>query len=176
MSSSVEIVAFCDASYSPETKKGIYGYFIRGYDSILFETVDINNTQLEILAAIKAIDTAKLLISINTQKIILYTDCDRVVSLYGKFRTETLTDREKQLYKNLLKSFESIASDLNPPDLGGFRSEGFASLAPEEFLKVIHIKGHKKQSLKNDLDKEFSIIDILTRERSITFLEIFKLK
>jgi ribonuclease HI len=133
------IVAFCDASYSPQTGLGVYGYYLRKQPVNLYSTKDIKNTQLEVIAAITAIQAMDLAIMPAR----LYTDCQRVVDIYSKYCSQTLTDRESKVYEELISVIK------------GFQNS----------LEITHISGHKKAGLKNSIDHEFSIIDLAVRDQ-----------
>ena len=136
------LVAFSDASYSPQTGLGVYGCAIWGRSGELIYTEGIPNTQLEVMGAICAIHNLKIARSSPDIPLILHTDCQRVVLLYDKLKAGTLTDREREVYSDFLAEVKDV----------------------EPTLSIQHIAGHTKVAERTALDREFAAFDQWVRE------------
>ena len=88
-------------------------------------------------------------IDLRKFKIVVYTDCQNIIGLFkrrDKFEKNNYMTSKGEKIKNheLYKDFFKIIDILNC-----------------EFIKI---EGHKKSSLKNDIDKIFNIVDRATRK------------
>lgn len=145
-----KIKLFCDSSVNPQSKIGFAAYVsFETYDESLeiktkmFE--DTSSTKIELQSFLWAIDEIKE-DGINYE---VYTDCQNILSLLNRREklesNNYLTSTKKQVKNHLLyKEFYKILDSYN--------------------LEFIKVKGHKKSSLKDDIDKIFSKVDKTSRK------------
>ena len=150
-----KIKLFIDGSLNPQKKIGYGAYLLLKDEEEKLENLknkivlkrfeDTSSTKLEVetfLWAIKDIDIKDL-------KIDIYTDCQNLIGLESrkeKLQKSQYLNSKGKLIKNhlLYKEFFILIEKYN--------------------LKFFKIKGHKKNSLKDDMDKIFNLVDKASRE------------
>ena len=149
-----EIYLFTDGSVNPKSGIGFGGYLLLDTLKIISTEIDnkikvkkfndTSSTKLELETLLWALNE----IDLQNSKIIIYTDCQNIIGL---------NDRRKRFEKNdymtakgkLIKNHELYKVFYKLTDILDY-----------EFIKV---KGHKKTSSKNEIDKIFSLVDKATR-------------
>ena len=149
-----QIYLFTDGSVNPQSGIGFGAY-------LLLEKVEFFNTELENKIKIKKFDNTSstkleletLLwalndVSLTNFKTVVYTDCQNIIGLNerrGRFEKNNYMTSKGSVIKNheLYKDFYKRLDFLDC-----------------EFVKV---KGHKKTSVKNEIDKIFTLVDRATR-------------
>ena len=160
-----KIKLFTDSSVNPQEKIGFGAFLFLDEKNISLEEMRKNikikrfentsSTKLELQTFLWALN------EINDKDIIIevYTDCQNIIGLQ---------DRRERLEKN---NFHSSAGKLmNNHDL---YKEFFEKL-DELNLTFIKVKGHKKNSLKDEIDTIFNLIDKASRSalrENIAYLE-----
>ena len=150
------IKLFVDGSLNPQTKIGYGAYLVIEDDNFDLEKLkksvvlkrfeNSSSTKLEIetfLWAIKELDFSDVFIEV-------YTDCQNLIGLES---------RQERLEKNNFHS--SKGKLLSNSEL----YKEFFLLIQKYNCSFIKVKGHKKNSLKDEIDKIFNIVDKLSRER-----------
>ncbi|RBQ30532.1 ribonuclease H [Arcobacter sp. FW59] len=150
-----KIKLFTDSSVNPQKKIG-FGAFLKIFDeSFSFEELkktmkikrfeDTSSTKLELQTLLWALD--ECIIDENIQ-IEVYTDCQNILSLQNRrekfeindYKTSTKkTINNHELYKLFFQKLDNLNID---------------------FIKV---KGHKKNSLKDEIDTIFNLVDKASR-------------
>ena len=145
----------CDGSVNPQQKIGFAAYFILEDEKKDIDEVkktiktkkfdDTSSTKLELEALLWALEDENLV----GKDIIIFTDCQNILGL--ETRREKL---EKNNYKTstgkivknqeLYKKFYEVTDKLN--------------------CTFEKIKGHKKSSLKDDMDRLFNLVDKASRK------------
>jgi len=145
-----KIKLFCDSSVNPQSKIGFAAYlFFEVYDedieikTKMFE--DTSSTKIELQSFLWAINEIKQ----NDVSYQVYTDCQNILSLLNRREklesNNYLTSTNKQVKNHLLyKEFYKILDLYN--------------------LEFVKVKGHKKSSQKDDIDKIFSKVDKASRK------------
>jgi len=147
------IYLFTDGSVNPQSGIGFGAYLLLdslGPLSELEKNIKVkkftntSSTKLELETLLWAIND----ISSKNCKIIIYTDCQNIIGLKdrrNRFEKNNYITGKGKVIKNheLYKDFFKINDTLDC-----------------EFIKV---KGHKKSSSKNDIDKIFTLVDKATR-------------
>lgn len=132
---------FVDGSANPQAKVGIGAYVLckdlKQFNQTSIKTKRFENTsstKLELQTLIWAVK------DINTEeKLFIYTDCQNIFSLLN--REEKIKEHKNRLLY-----------------------EEFFALIKTYDLEFIKIKGHKKKSLKDDIDVVFSKVDKKARK------------
>jgi ribonuclease HI len=148
-----KIQLFTDSSVSPQKKIG-FGAFLNIIDeNISFEEKkkyiktkkfeDTSSTKLELQTLLWALDEIE-----NDSFIEVYTDCQNIIGL---------ENRRKKLEINDYKS--SKGRLMNNHELYRLFFEKIDKLN----LSFIKVKGHKKNSLKDDIDNIFNLVDKASR-------------
>lgn len=145
-------ILFTDGSADQNTKVGFAAFLLINENEIdapdlsskikLQRFENTSSTKLEIQALLWALK------EIDEKELVIYTDCQNIIGL---------KDRRLKLEQNnyhtktgkLLKNHE-------------FYKE-FFSLIDKIDCEFIKVKGHKKTSLKNDIDKVFTLVDKASR-------------
>jgi ribonuclease HI len=149
------IKLFTDSSVNPQEKIGFGAYLKILDENISFEDMrkeiqtkrfeDTSSTKLELQTLLWALDeindTSSILIEI-------YTDCQNIIGL---------EDRRKRLETNDYKS--SKGRLMNNHEL----YKVFFKKLDELNLCFIKVKGHKKTSLKDEVDNIFNLVDKASR-------------
>lgn len=150
-----KIKLFCDGSVNPQQKIG-YGTYLLIEDNILeieslknrinikkFE--DTSSTKLEIETFLWALSEIK----VDANAIIeVYTDCQNLIGL---------ENRRDKLEKNDYVSGKGKL--MNNHDL----YKRFYELLDKTKLVFVKVKGHKKTSLKDEIDNIFNLVDKASR-------------
>lgn len=142
---------FIDGSVNPKSKIGIGAFYlcdeIKKFDEkeiITKKFEDTSSTKLELeslLWALKQINTK--------EKLHIYTDCQNIFSLLN---------REDKLKKN------NYFTSTNKKIKNHLLYEEFFYLNELYDLEFIKVKGHKKSSLKDEVDLIFSQVDKKARK------------
>lgn len=144
---------FSDASVDPQKNIGFGAYLLLREDQIDLPTKqsvktkkfeDTSSTKLELETLLWALGDSTLL----NCKIVVLTDCQNIIGLQGRrerFEANDYMSKTHKRIKNheLYKEFYKITDLLNC-----------------EFIKI---KGHKKQSAKDDFDRIFTLVDRASR-------------
>ncbi len=142
---------FIDGSVNPKLRFGFAGYLLLDDISNLSDMnsldekikvkkfIDTSSTRLELQAFLWAIDDIK-----PQDELTIYTDCQNLLSL--------LKRREKLELNNYISANGKILSNA---DL----YKDFYVCLDVYKIKLIKVKGHKKNSLKNDIERVFSLVD-----------------
>lgn len=143
-----EYLLFTDGSVNPQKKIGFAAFLFIKKEELnssnlkekikLKEFANTSSTKLEIQTLLWALN------SIEVKKLTIYTDCQNII---------TLLDRREKLEKSNFHT--KTGKLLNNHNL---YKEFFLFLDKIdcEFIKV---KGHKKNSLKDNIDKVFNLVD-----------------
>ena len=146
---------FCDGSVNPQLKIGFGAYFILDENNQNIKTKMFENTsstKLELEVLLWAFED----LTIKNEKIEVYTDCQNILSL--------LSRREK-LEKNDYKT------STNKEVKNRCLYEKFYLLLDSFEIEFIKVKGHKKSSLKDEIDKAFNLVDKASRKALREFLK-----
>ena len=150
-----KIKLFTDSSVNPQEKIGFASFLLLNNDETkVFEDLkkdiklkrfeDTSSTKLELQTLLWALEE----IVDNELIIDVYTDCQNIIGL---------EDRKEKLEKN---NFHSSSGKLmNNHEL---YKEFFRKL-DELNLTFIKVKGHKKNSLKDEIDNVFNLVDRASR-------------
>ena len=149
-----KIKLFIDSSVSPQEKIGFGAFLFLDEKNISLEEMRKNikikrfentsSTKLELQTFLWALN------EINDKDIIIevYTDCQNIIGLQ---------DRRKKLERN---NFHSLAGKLmNNHEL----YKDFFEKIDKLNLTFIKVKGHKKNSLKDEIDTIFNLVDKASR-------------
>ena len=147
------IYLFTDGSVNPQSGIGFGGYLLLE-ELVFFVTLekvikvkqfnDTSSTKLELESLLWALNETNT----KNHKIVVYTDCQNIIGLNDRRdrfeKNNYITSKGKQIKNHeLYKDFYKLIDILNC-----------------EFIKV---KGHKKKSTKDDIDKIFTLVDKATR-------------
>jgi len=150
-----KIKLFCDGSCNPQEKIGYGTYLLIEDDNfdlislkskIIFKKFEnTSSSKLEIETLLWALND----IDIKDCIIEVYTDCQNIIGL---------ENRREKLEKN---NFQTSSGKL----IGNYElyKEFFEKL-DELNLSFIKVKGHKKTSLKDELDTMFNLVDKASRK------------
>jgi len=148
------IFLFTDGSVNPQSGVGFGAYLFLNKKQVSLpmlvkdiqtkKFVDTSSTKLELETLLWALSEIKQVES----KIVVYTDCQNIIGLKSRrerFEKNDYITSKNQKIKNheLYKEFFTITDSLDC-----------------EFIKV---KGHKKSSTKDEIDKIFSLVDKTAR-------------
>ena len=150
-----KIYLFTDGSVNPQSGAGFGAYlFLEKLDIFspeLEKQIKIkkfentSSTKLELETLLWALDE----LSLENFKIVVYTDCQNIIGLPdrrdGFERKNYMTSKGKQIKNH--EMYKAFYKRLDISDC--------------EFIKV---KGHKKTSVKNDIDEIFTLVDKATRK------------
>ena len=149
-----KIKLFTDGSANPQKKIGFGAYILiddKNYDLeylkskvVLKRFENTSSTKLEIQTLLWALSD----INIIDSTIEIYTDCQNIIGLLNR--------KEKLKALNYHSSSGKL---LNNSEL--YRE--FFELLEKYDCEFIKVKGHKRNSLKNDIDKVFNIADKAAR-------------
>ncbi len=146
---------FCDGSVNPQQKVGFAAYFILEDEKKDFEEIkksiktkkfeNTSSTKLELEALLWALEDKNL----KEKEIYIYTDCQNILGLESRREKLEKNDYKTstgKIVKNheLYKKFYEVIDKLNCT-----------------FEKV---KGHKKSSLKDEVDRLFNLVDKASRK------------
>ena len=156
-----QIYLFTDGSVNPQRKTGFGAYLLlEEKDSFYGELENkikikkfdnTSSTKLELETLLWALND----MSLKSFKITVYTDCQNIIGLKerrGRFEKNNYMTAKGSVIKNheLYKDFFKRLDILDC-----------------EFIKV---KGHKKASVKNEIDEIFTLVDRATRKALRNFL------
>ena len=149
-----KIKLFTDSSVNPQEKVGFGAYLLLKNKDISFEEMkkdiktkrfeDTSSTKLELQTLLWSLE------EINDKDVIIeiYTDCQNIIGLQ---------DRRERLEKN---NFHLSAGKLmNNHEL----YKDFLKKTDKLNIILIKVKGHKKNSLKNEIDIIFNLVDKASR-------------
>jgi len=150
-----DCMLFIDGSVNPRSKIG-YGAYLAVPDSGLSldrlkdqvnvkQFVDTSSTKLELQNLLWALKEVAIL----GRKVTIYTDSQNSISLL---------DRREKLEKN--NYYSSKNKRLNNYEL----YQAFYETIDKFECQFVKIKGHKKSSQKNDIDKIFALVDKASRQ------------
>jgi ribonuclease HI len=149
-----EVYLFTDGSVNPQSEIGFGAYLLLEKREFAIEELDTkikikkfentSSTKLELETLLWALDDA----SLQNCKVMVYTDCQNIIGLKDRrngFEQKNYMTSKAKLIKNheLYKAFFTRVDMLDC-----------------EFIKV---KGHKKTSVKNEIDEIFTLVDRATR-------------
>lgn len=150
----LEIKLFCDGSVNPQQKIGFGAYFII-YNEETLESVldrirlkkfeDTSSTKLELEVLLWALEDKEL----ENKKIVVYTDCQNILGL---------EDRRNKLEKNDYKSGSGKVIKNH------ILYKKFYEMIDKRDCTFEKVKGHKKSSLKDEIDKLFNLVDKASRK------------
>ena len=150
-----KIKLFTDSSVNPQKKIGFGSFLVVQNENILFENLkesiktkefeNTSSTKLELETLLWALEEIK-----NNEDCIIevYTDCQNIIGL--KNRREKLETANNELYKEFFEKIDKMN------------------------LVFIKVKGHKKSSLKDEIDTIFNLVDKASRRAlrmNITYLK-----
>ena len=149
-----QIYLFTDGSVNPQSGIGLGAYLLlekkEFFSSQLEKKINIkkfdntSSTQLELETLLWALDD----INLKNFKIVVYTDCQNIIGLNERrdrfeknnyMTAKGSVIKNHELYKDFFKRLDILDCD---------------------FIKV---EGHKKASVKNEIDKIFTLVDRATR-------------
>ena len=150
-----EIYLFTDGSVNPQSNVGFGAYIVLDkldcFYPELNEQIQIkkfentSSTKLELETLLWALNNE----SLKNFKVIVYTDCQNIIGLKdrreGFEKNNYLTSKGKEIKNHEL--YKSFYKNLDILDC--------------EFIKV---KGHKKKSVKDEIDEIFTLVDRATRK------------
>lgn len=149
------IKLFTDSSVNPQKKIGFGSFLVVQNENILFENLkesiktkefeNTSSTKFELETLLWALEEIK-----NNEDCIIevYTDCQNIIGL--KNRREKLETANNELYKEFFEKIDKMN------------------------LVFIKVKGHKKSSLKDEIDTIFNLVDKASRRAlrmNITYLK-----
>ena len=149
-----QIYLFTDGSVNPQSGIGFGAYLLLEKKEFLSSELEkkinikkfdnTSSTQLELETLLWALDD----INLKNFKIVVYTDCQNIIGLNERrdrfeknnyMTAKGSVIKNHELYKDFFKRLDILDC---------------------EFIKV---KGHKKASVKNEIDKIFTLVDRATR-------------
>lgn len=148
------ILLFTDGSVNPKTNIGYGAYLVMNEDKLSnnLQVEDIKTKRFENTSSTK-LELETLLwalseIDLKNCKIIIYTDCQNIIGLSSRregFEKNSYISRTNKLIKNheLYKEFYKNMD-----------------LTESKFIKI---KGHRKNSSKDEIDKIFTLVDKASR-------------
>lgn len=147
-----EYLLFTDGSVNPQKKIGFAAFLFIKKDELeandlrekiqLKQFEDTSSTKLEIQTLLWAFSL------LDVKKLTIYTDCQNII---------TLLERREKLEKS--NFYTKTGKLLNNHE---FYKEFFEFL-DEIDCEFVKVKGHKKSSLKDDIDKVFNLVDKASR-------------
>ena len=150
-----QIYLFTDGSVNPQSGIGFGAYLLLEKKEFLCTELDekikirkfdnTSSTKLELETLLWALND----VSLKNFKIVVYTDCQNIIGLGGRrdrfeknnyMTGKAVLIKNHELYKDFFKSLDILDC---------------------EFIKI---KGHKKASVKNEIDEIFTLVDRATRK------------
>ena len=150
-----QIYLFTDGSVNPQSRIGFGAYLL--LDKIEFFSIELeksikikkfdntSSTKLELETLLWAFNDMNL----ENYKVVVYTDCQNIIGLKKRrdrfeknnyMTSKGSVIKNHELYKDFFKRLDILDC---------------------EFIKV---KGHKKTSVKNEIDEIFTLVDRATRK------------
>ena len=150
-----QIFLFTDGSVNPQSRIGFGAYLLLEEKEFLSAELeqkiiiknfnDTSSTKLELETLLWALDD----VSLKNCKIVVYTDCQNIIGL--KERKDGFEKNNYMTSKGtVIKNHELYKDFFNKLDI-----------LDCEFVKV---KGHKKASVKTEIDDIFTLVDRATRK------------
>ncbi len=151
-----KIKLFTDSSVNPQTKIGFASYLLIKEEGLSMDSLkaqiktkkfeDTSSTKLELQSLLWAL---KDILS-NDTSITVYTDCQNIIGLQDrreKFEKNDYFTSKGTLIKNheLYKEFYILTDKIN--------------------CNFVKVKGHKKSSLKDEIDTIFTLVDKASRNK-----------
>ena len=150
-----EIYLFTDGSVNPQSNVGFGAYLVLDKLDCLYselneqiqikEFENTSSTKLELEILLWAFNNE----SLENFKIVVYTDCQNIIGLEDRRerfeKNNYLTSKGKEIKNHEL--YKSFYKNLDILDC--------------EFIKV---EGHKKKSVKDEIDEIFTLVDRATRK------------
>ena len=160
----LNIKLFCDGSVNPQTKIGFGSYFIYDENSLkqdirIKKFLDTSSTKLELEVLLWALKDINLITedkSISMKSIIVYTDCQNILGL-EKRREKLESNNYKTSTGKIVKNHEIYKEFYEITDILDCTFE--------------KVKGHKKSSQKDDIDKLFNLVDKASRKALREYLD-----
>lgn len=145
-----KIKLFCDGSVNPQEKIGFGAYFIfnekvQNQEIKIKKFKNTSSTKLELEVLLWALDDEDL----ENKQVVVYTDCQNILSLLNRKekleKNYYLTNTGKivknhELYKEFFTQYERLN------------------------ISFIKVEGHKKSSLKDEIDMLFNLVDKASRK------------
>lgn len=148
-----KIKLFTDSSVNPQKKIGFAAYLKLSNENLSLEEMKKNiktkrfeetsSTKLELQALLWALNELEENLSID-----VYTDCQNIIGLENR--------REKLEKNNYLSSSKKIINN-------HLLYKEFFKKIDRFNLNFIKVKGHKKTSLKDEIDNIFNLVDKSSR-------------
>lgn len=151
-----KIKLFCDGSVNPQQKIGFGAYFIieEGKDTGPLETIrdriklkkfeNTSSTKLELEVLLWALENY----NVSNKTITVYTDCQNILGLENR--------REKLEKNDYLSGSGKIIKNHE-------LYKEFYEMTDKVDCSFEKVKGHKKASLKDGIDKLFNLVDKASR-------------
>lgn len=150
-----DITIFTDGSVNPQEKIGFGAYFTLENDTFNLEEIrnniklkkfeDTSSTKLELEVLLWALSNENL----ENKKILIYTDCQNILSLL---------EREKKLFES------NFTTKTGKKVKNNELYKIFYEKIKEFDCTFLKIKGHKKSSEKDEIDKLFNLVDKASRK------------
>lgn len=150
-----KIKLFTDSSVNPQEKIGFAAFLLLDNENIFLDEMkkniktkrfeDTSSTKLELQTLLWALDEIE---NDSNTLIEIYTDCQNIIGL---------ENRRKKLESN--DYISSKGKLINNHDLYKFFFKALDNLN----LVFIKVKGHKKSSLKDEIDDIFNLVDKASR-------------
>jgi len=145
-----KIKLFCDSSVNPQSKIGVAAFLYYDDDFKTESKIytkqfeDTSSTKLELQTFLWAVTELD-----NFDKFEVYTDCQNIFSLLN---------RREKLEKNNYKT------STNKEVKNQILYKEFYRVIDNNECEFVKVKGHKKSSEKDDIDKIFSKVDKFSRK------------
>ncbi len=146
---SQQLFIYVDASYSREAQLAVLGFFTTEQSPVFLEVTETNNIRAELRGVIWALESC--LKEQGAIQVVLYTDCQTVSGLLQRrARLEASQFLSKSKNKplanmDLYKEFYKIYDLIQP--------------------KVVWVRGHTSRSMASQVEKNFSTLDKMVRQR-----------
>lgn len=148
------IKLFTDGSVNPQTNIGFASYLLITNESKNIETLkseiqikkfgNTSSTKLELQGLLWALESVRC----NNTHIIVYTDCQNILTLQN--RRERFEKNNYMTKKGILIANHELYKE-------------FYTLTDSLSCSFIKLKGHKKEGLKDEIDKLFTLVDKASR-------------
>lgn len=150
---------FTDASVNCQSKLGYGAYLLYSQSGCSFEQLkstvktkrfeQTSSTKLELQTLLWALNDIKALVKGKTIQLIIYTDCQNIISLPARQahleQTQYLNSKKKLLNHHLLyQAFYQLTSGIT--------------------CTFVKVEGHQRSSQKSEIDKLFSLVDKASRQ------------
>ena len=155
------IKLFTDSSVNPQSKVGFAAYLLICDENLCLDELkkdiktkmfeDTSSTKLELQTLLWALNQ----IDFNSKSILVYTDCQNIIGLENRrkrFEENAYISSKGKLINNHLLYKE------------------FYKLIDKVDISFIKVKGHKKTSLKDEIDNIFNLVDKASRSALREFI------